>query len=130
MEQLKQLLEVIIAMNKNETSVSKQEKIDDYYKEVINKRVIIRSYESGVHYGTLQSVHDNTVTLTNSRRIHYWDGANSLTDIALGGIQNKVESRVTASLDSIIVKNVNEIIPCTALAIDCLDNFPIWSLVK
>ncbi len=124
-EKMKQLIEL---SNLVDNDLSK-EKTSSIYDDVIGKKVIIRTYSAGVHYGILNKVeNDNVVELKNARRIHYWNGANSLTDIALGGITDKITSRITKKLPSIILQNTIEIIECTELAIKDLDNFPEWTV--
>ena len=96
----------------------------------MKKRIcIIRSYASGVHFGevseTRDTVHGLSVTLKNSRRIHYWEGACSLSQVAMEGIET---GRVAMELPEIQVENVIEIIPMTAAAIDNLKNQPIWKV--
>ena len=124
-EKIKQLIELSKLLD-NELS---EKKTSSIYDSVINKKVIIRTYSAGVHYGILNKVDNDTVELKNTRRIHYWNGANSLTDIALGGISDKLTSRITKKLPSIILQNVIEIIECTDVAIEDLDNFPEWTLL-
>ena len=48
----------------------------------LGKQVIIRTYSAGVHYGELDFVEGSTVRLKNSRRIWYWDGAFTLSELA------------------------------------------------
>jgi hypothetical protein len=124
-EKIKQLIELTKLLD-NESS---EKKTSSIYDSVMNKKVIIRTYSAGVHYGILNKVDNDTVELLKARRIHYWNGANSLTDIALGGISDKVNSRITKKLPSIILQNVIEIIECTEVAIKDLDNFPEWTLL-
>ncbi len=92
-----------------------------------NKICIIRSYASGVHFGevaeTRDTVHGLSVTLKNSRRIHYWEGACSLSQVAMEGIKS---GRVAMDLPEIQVENVIEIIPMSQIAIDNLKNQPVW----
>ena len=94
---------------------------------MVNKICIIRSYASGVHFGevaeTRDTLHGLSVTLKNSRRIHYWEGACSLSQVAMEGIQN---GRVAMELPEIQVENVIEIIPMSELSIDNLKNQPVW----
>jgi hypothetical protein len=97
------------------------------YAPYVGKYAIIRSYTSGVHFGKIKQIEHEVVALTEARRIHYWDGANSCTDIAIGGILNKKDSRVAAALDEHLIQGVNEVIPCSDKAIECLKSFPIWS---
>jgi hypothetical protein len=94
---------------------------------MVNKICIIRSSASGVHFGevaeTRDTVHGLSVTLKNSRRIHYWVGGCSLAEVATDGIQS---GRVAIELPEIQVENVIEIIPMSQFAIDDLKKQPVW----
>ena len=94
---------------------------------VINKICIIRSYESGVHFGevleTSDTIHGLSVTLKDSRRVHYWEGAASLSQMALDGIK---KGRIAMVLPEIQVENVCEIIPMSDAAIDNMKKQPMW----
>ncbi len=94
---------------------------------MVNKICIIRSYASGVHFGevaeTRDTVHGLSVTLKNSRRIHYWEGACSLSQVAMEGIKT---GRVAMELPEIQVENVIEIIPMAPAAIDNFKNQAVW----
>ena len=93
------------------------------------KKVLIRSYASGVHFGELVSEQftpsGKVVVLKNSRRIHYWEGAASLSQVALDGIGT---GRVAMTLPEIEIVNVIETIPLTEKAIDNLENQPVWKI--
>lgn len=95
-----------------------------------NKIVLIRSYASGVHFGTLESATEDkagsfTVTLKNTRRIHYWEGAASLSQIAMDGVKS---GRITLEVPEIIVAQCIEIIPMSELSITNLQNQPVWKM--
>lgn len=96
---------------------------------MIGKKVLIRSYASGVHFGTLEkeefTLSGKVVTLSNSRRIHYWEGAASLSQAAMEGIY---KGRVAMSLPMIEVVNVIETIPLSEAAIQNLENQPVWKI--
>ena len=91
--------------------------------------VLIRSYASGVHFGIIERQRDTLqgleVVLKNARRIHYWEGAASLSQVAMEGISGK-NSRVAMMLPSITVQNVIETIPLSADGFHNLSNQPVW----
>ena len=51
----------------------------------IGKKVIIRGDRSGAEFGTLVAQNGREVTLHNVRRLWYWDGAASLSQLAKDG---------------------------------------------
>lgn len=79
-------------------------------KTAKGKPVIVRTYSAGVHFGYLAAKNGKEVSLTGSRRIWYWKGANTLSEIALRGVGagSKIAERVNLVLTEAI-----EIIDCT-----------------
>ena len=90
------------------------------------KRVVVRAHGAGVFYGTLNEVENNTVELTSCRRLWYWDGAASLSQLAAEGVKKPDNCKFTVSVDSIVVLNVIEIIPATAEAQTSIENVKVW----
>lgn len=54
--------------------------------EMIGKRVIIRATNAGVFYGILEEKNGDEVVLSDCRRLWYWDGAASLSQLAIDGV--------------------------------------------
>lgn len=92
--------------------------------------VLIRSVHSGVHFGFLEKKEDTLagriVTLINARRVWYWKGAASLSQMALEGVNCPSECKFTVEIESIEVTNVIEILPLTEKAFNNLKNVPVW----
>jgi hypothetical protein len=78
------------------------------------KPVIVRTYSAGVHFGYLVSREGREVTLERSRRIWYWRGAYTLSEIAASGLEIDL-SKVAAPV-SIVLTEAIEIIDCTPAA--------------
>jgi len=96
-------------------------------KEMIGERVITRWYYSWVHFGKLLSDTEQWLILESSRRIYYWKGAFTLSEIANNGVADW--SKLTESVAKIMIKEkVSEIIPCTKKAIKNLKNFSIYTI--
>lgn len=95
-------------------------------ENLIGKRVIIRAQGAGVFYGTLNEVEGNQVELTNCRRLWYWDGAASLSQLAAEGVKAPQNCKFTVTVDSIVILKVIEIIPATAEAQTSIENVRVW----
>lgn len=93
---------------------------------LIGKRVIIRAYGAGVFFGTLNEVENDTVELVKARRLWYWDGAASLSQLALEGTTAPGNCKFTVTVDSIVINKVIEIIPVTETAEKSIDSVKIW----
>jgi hypothetical protein len=94
------------------------------------ERCIIRSYGAGVFVGYVaerkSELNGVNVILKKAKRIHYWDGACSLTQLALEGTKVPQNCRITDAVESQFVANVIEIIPITKLASKNIDEVKIW----
>ena len=55
-------------------------------KKSDKKYVIVRTYSAGVFAGTLESKEGKEVILSNARRLWYWKGAASLSQLAMEGV--------------------------------------------
>lgn len=92
----------------------------------IGKKVLIRGNRSGVEFGELVSQNGSEVTLKNARRIWYWDGAASLSQLAKDGTSNPSNCKFTVFVDSITILDTIEIIPCTIKAIKSIEEVRVW----
>lgn len=92
----------------------------------IGKKVIIRGDRSGVEFGTLVEQKGQEVTLHNARRIWYWEGATTLSQLAKDGTKNPLKCKFTVSVDSITILDAIEIIPCTDKAINSIEKVEEW----
>ena len=88
--------------------------------------VIVRTYSAGVHAGYLESRNGKEVVLRNTRRIWYWKGAASLSQAAGTGITKIDECKIPAAIDSIILTEAIEIIPCTETAKAIIEGAKPW----
>ena len=92
------------------------------------KKVIVRATKAGVFFGTLAE-HDKVngvVELHQCRRLWYWSGAASISQLANEGVKNVNDSKFTQVLDSIQIAEVIEVIPCTEIAIKNIEGVPVW----
>ena len=99
-------------------------------KKYMNKKVIIRASEAGVFYGTLVDKEGTEVELANCRRIWYWEGAASLSELALSGVTEPEKCHFTVTVPSIVVMGVIEIILCSQKAVKCINKVPVWKMSK
>lgn len=84
------------------------------------KPVIVRTYSAGVHFGYLARKDGKEVDLVRSRRIHYWEGANSCSGLATKGLDTK-KSRVADPV-TITLTEAIEIIDCAPEAVASIES--------
>lgn len=51
--------------------------------------VVVRTYSAGVHIGEVVAKTSTTIELKNARRLHRWKGANTLSEVALHGVDTE-----------------------------------------
>lgn len=93
---------------------------------MMNEKVIIRGDRSGVFFGTLVKKEGHEVTLENCRRIWYWDGAASISQLAVDGTNKPEKCKFTVPVSSIVILDAIEIIPCTEKAIKSIEGVGEW----
>jgi hypothetical protein len=93
-------------------------------------RVIVRTINAGVFFGTLTETNlaIGTVTLKNSRRLHYWDGAATLSELATEGTAKPKNCKFPCPIEKDHqIREVIEIIPVTERAAKSIDAVSTWS---
>jgi hypothetical protein len=85
--------------------------VDGLENQIIDKYVIVRTYSAGVHFGRLVKRDGKEVLLADARRIWYWQGANTLHEIALHGVGP--ESKISETVAAIVITEAIEIIGCS-----------------
>lgn len=88
--------------------------------------VIVRTQSAGVHFGILKSRTGSEIVLTDTRRIWYWRGAASLSELALHGVSRPKECKFTVMLPEITLLGAIEIIPCSDAASKIILAVPEW----
>lgn len=91
-------------------------------------KFIVRADRAGVFYGEIKERNGSEVIMTNVRRVWYWSGANSLSQLAMEGVKNPERCKITMPVQEMTILGVIEIIPCTQEAINNLDAVPQWKL--
>lgn len=89
--------------------------------------VIVRSRDAGVFAGILVSRDGSEVDLAAARRIWYWDGAATLSELATKGTSKPEKCKFPAVVPSVTVLGVCEVLPMTKQAVESIDNVPVWS---
>ena len=92
----------------------------------IGEYVIIRSARAGVHAGILTMKAGQQARLENARRIWYWDGAASLSQLAVDGTSAPENCKFPCAVDQITLTEVIEVIPCTEKARTSIEDVPVW----
>lgn len=92
------------------------------------KYVIVRGDKSGVFAGVLKSKEGREVTLTDARKIWYWQGATCLSQLASEGTSKPNGCKFPAPVAEVCITDAIEIFPCTDKAEQSIRGVHIWTL--
>lgn len=93
-----------------------------------NKKVIVRCNRAGVFFGTLKEFdrENRIAVLGDCRRLWYWSGAASLSQLATEGVKYPQDCKFTVVVEEMSVMEVIEIIPCTDAAVKNIGEVKVW----
>lgn len=87
---------------------------------------IIRCKEAGVFFGHIKAREGGEAVLTDVRRIWYWDGAASLSQMAMEGVSRPRTCKFSVTVPEMTVLGVIELIPCTEQAVKSILEVATW----
>jgi len=98
---------------------SKEVKQDNYY--------IVRTYSAGVFAGYIESRAGQEVVMRKARRLWYWDGAASLSQLAMEGTSKPENCKFPCEVDRVELLQVIEILDCTEKAKTSIQGVTVWA---
>ena len=117
-----EVLEILTNLLK-EKDEKKEEKTNEDY-------VIVRTYSMGVFAGYLNKKSTETCKiLNNARRIWYWDGAASLSELAQKGVSKPENCKFPCAVDEVQLTSTNgfEILKVSEIAKKSIEGVKIWT---
>lgn len=91
-----------------------------------NKYFIVRADRAGVFFGQIKERSADEVTMTNVRKLWYWDGACAVEELATNGTKKPGACKFTLTIPEMIIANPIQIIPCTDKAIESINGVKVW----
>lgn len=93
----------------------------------MDKRKIVRANGAGVFFGEVVKQDGTTVTMRNGRRLWYWSGAASLSELAQNGTADPANCKFPCEVEEIQIFNVLEILSVTDKAAKSIDGVKTWT---
>jgi hypothetical protein len=88
---------------------------------------IIRTYSAGVFAGFInRKILGKENTVYNARRIWYWAGAASLSQLANEGTKKPSDCKFAQIVSEVDLKEIIEVIPCTEQAKKNIEGVAVW----
>lgn len=110
--------------------VAKSSLQQDAKKKKGMQYVLIRADRAGVFTGYLEEENGTEVILCECRRIWYWDGAASISQISIDGVSKPDNCKFPQAVERQKIKGVIEIIPCTEKARKSIEAVKNWQYEK
>ena len=88
--------------------------------------VIVRTYSAGVFAGYVAERNGKEGKVLNARRLWYWEGAASLSQLAMEGVTKPENCKFPCEVNEVILTEIIEILPCTKKAEECIKGVPVW----
>lgn len=90
------------------------------------KYVMVRTYSAGVFVGYLVSRKGQEVVLEKARRIWYWSGAASLSQLAMEGTSDPANCKFPCEVARVELLQAVEILDVTEKAKASIQAVPVW----
>ena len=91
------------------------------------KYQIVRTYSAGVFAGVIVSRKGQEVVMKNARRLWYWDGSASLSELAMKGTSKPENCKFPQEVERVELLQVIEILDCTEQAEKSIKEVKIWT---
>jgi hypothetical protein len=88
--------------------------------------VIARTYSAGVFAGYLKSRVGKEGMLLNARRLWYWKGAASLSQLSQDGVSAPSDCKFPAEVPSVTLTEIIEVLPCSEKARLSIASVKVW----
>ena len=92
------------------------------------KYCIVRTYSAGVFAGYVKERHGKDAILLKARRLWFWQGAASLSELAMNGVTKPNECKFPCTVEEVQLTEVIEVIPATVKARESIEGVPEWKM--
>ena len=87
---------------------------------------LVRTYSAGVFAGFVKERNGQEALVLNARRIWYWDGAASLSQLSVDGTSKPENCKFPCTVERVVLTNVIEVLPCTKKAKQSIEGVEVW----
>lgn len=90
--------------------------------------VIVRTQSAGVFAGYLKKLEGKVAIVLEARRIFYWSGAASLSQLSIDGTSKPNDCKFPEAVSQVILTEAIEILPVTKKAKASIDGVKVWKV--
>ena len=92
----------------------------------MEKYYIVRTAQAGVFFGKIKEKSHDEITMTDVRKLFYWNGACAVEEIATNGVARPDDCKFTVVIPEMTIADPIQIIPCTDKAVKILTGVSVW----
>lgn len=92
------------------------------------KYYIVRCDRAGVFAGHIKHREGREVTMTDVRRLWYWEGAASISQLATEGVKEPKQCKFTVTVPEIVLLEAIEILECSGQAEASIRGVQEWKM--
>ncbi len=92
----------------------------------VGRHCIVRTESAGVFAGTIKEIDSSAAIVKDARRIWYWSGAATLSQLAIEGTSNPAGCKFPAPVPEVLLNAVIEVIPTSVAARESIEGVPVW----
>lgn len=93
----------------------------------MNGYSVVRTYSAGVWVGQIMKRDGKEVELADARRLWFWSGASSLSELAVRGVSRPQLCKFPTPVPSVVLTEAIEIIPATEAAVASIMKVEEWT---
>ena len=87
---------------------------------------IIRTYSAGCFAGYVKERNGKEGIILKARRLYYWSGASTLSQLAMEGVKNPGDCKFPCEVNELQLTEIIEVIPATEEAKKSINEVSIW----
>jgi hypothetical protein len=106
--------------------MEKTAKVEKKAEKAALPYAIVRTYSAGVFAGLIVSRSGQEVVMVQARRLWFWSGAASLSQLAMEGVKKPEECKFPCPVDRVLLLQAVEILDCTSAARASIEAVPVW----
>ncbi len=89
-------------------------------------KVIVRTEKAGVFFCEIKERDGSEGVILNARRLYYWDGAATLSQMAVEGVKKPKNCKFTITVPEMTILGIIEILPCSDKAVKSIEGVDEW----
>lgn len=90
------------------------------------QKYIVRTNRAGVFFGEIKERSATEITMTNVRKLWYWNGACAVEELAVNGVMKPKDCKFTVIIPEMTIADPIQIIPCTDIAAKRISEVAVW----